>query len=131
MCAFVYCINFDFRTVVVTLHIEKMCLVKTNKIAARTRQRIFDIDDLNNCEHEELKNQVMRSSNDFTIIQHNIRGINSKIGDIKHINDNTYVKGIPDCMLLCETWLGPHSPSVQIARYNFVHTDHIGKKGEE
>ena len=32
-------------------------------------------------------------------------------------------------MLLCETWLGPHSPSIKIARYNFVHTDHVGKKG--
>ena len=32
-------------------------------------------------------------------------------------------------MLLCKTWLGPHWPSVKISRYNFVHTDHVGKKG--
>ena len=32
-------------------------------------------------------------------------------------------------MLLCETWLGPHSLSIKIARYNFVHTDRVGKKG--
>ena len=51
-----------------------------------------------------------------------------KIGDIKYLIDNTYITGYPSCMFLCETWLGPHSPSIKIARYNFVHTDHVGKK---
>ena len=31
--------------------------------------------------------------------------------------------------LLCETWLGPHSPTVKIAGYDFVQTDCVGKKG--
>ena len=81
------------------------------------------------CNYEELKNHCTRRANDFTIIQHNIRGISSKIGDVKYLINNTYATGIPDCILLCETWLGPHSPSVKIAGYNFVHTDHVGKKG--
>ena len=78
---------------------------------------------------KKLRKHVMRDNNDFPIIEHSIRGINLKIGDIKYLIDNTYVKGTPDCMLLCETWLGPHSPPVKIAGYNFVHTDHAGKKG--
>ena len=90
----------------------------------------FDIDNVNVCDYEELMKNIVRSSNDFTIIQQNIRGINSKIGDIKYLIDNTYVTGYPDCMLLCKTWLGSHSPSIKIAGYNFVHTDRVGKKGE-
>ena len=106
-----------------------MCFSKTNEVTAQSGQKSFDIDNLNICEYEELEKHVMRSSNDFTVIQHNIRGINSKIGDIKYLIDNTCVTGTPDCMLLCKTWLGPHSPSVKIAGYNFVHTDRVGKKG--
>ena len=37
--------------------------------------------------------------------------------------------GHPDCMLLCETWLCSHSPAINNAGYNFVHTDRVGKKG--
>ena len=107
-----------------------MCFSKTNEVAAQTGRKSFDIDDLNVCDYEELKKHVTKSNNDFTIIQHNIRGINSKIGDIKYLIDNTYVTGTPDCTLLCKTWLGPHSPSVKISRYSFVHTDCVGKKGE-
>ena len=106
-----------------------MCFSKTNEITAKSGQKSFDIDNLNICDYEELRKLVMRNNNDFTIVQHNIRGINSKIGDIKYLIDNTYVIGIPDCMLLCETWLSPHSPLVKIAGYNFVHTDRVYKKG--
>ena len=107
-----------------------MCFSKADSVRARMGLKSFDIDNVNVCDCEELTKNITRSSNDFTIIQQNIRGINSKIGDIKYLIDNTYVTGHPDCMLLCETWLGPHSPSIKIAGYNFVHTDHVGKKGE-
>ena len=107
-----------------------MCLSKTNEIIAKLGQKSFNIDNVNICDSEELRKHIMRNTKDFTIVQHNIRGINSKIGDIKYLIDNTYVTGTPDCMLLCETWLSPHSPSVNIAGYNFVHTDHVHKKGK-
>ena len=106
-----------------------MCFSKTNRVRARMGLKSFDIDNVNGCDYEELMKNITRSSNDFTIIQHNIRGINSKIGDIKYFINNTYATGYPDCILLCETWLGPHSPSIKIDGYNFVHTDCVGKKG--
>ena len=68
-----------------------MCFSKTNEITAKSGQKSFDIDNLNICDYEELRKLVMRNNNDFTIVQHNIRGINSKIGDIKYLIDNTYV----------------------------------------
>ena len=91
-----------------------MCFSKTNRVRAQTCLKSLDIDNANVCDYEELKKNIMRSSNDFTIIQQNIRGINSKIGDIKYLIDNTYVTGSPNCMLVCETWLGPHSPSIKL-----------------
>ena len=106
-----------------------MCFSKTDRVRAQTGLKSFDIDNVNVCDYEELTKNITRSSNDFTIIQQNIRGINSKIGDIKYLIDNTYATGHLDCILLCETWLGPHSPSIKIDGYNFVHTDRVGKKG--
>ena len=105
-----------------------MCFSKTSRLTTQFGQITFDVDTINSCTYEELKKHVARSSNDFTLIQQNIRGINSKIGDIKYLIENTYESGYPDCMLLCETWLGPHSPTVKIAGYNFVHTDRVGQK---
>ena len=94
-----------------------MCFSKTNRVRAQTGLKSPDIDNANVCDYEELKENITRSSNDFTIIQQNIRGINSKIGDIKYLIDNTYVTGSPD------------SPSIKIAGYNFVHADRVGKRG--
>ena len=66
-----------------------MCFSKTNRVRARTGLKSFDIDNVNVCDYEELTKNITKSSNDFTIIQQNIRGINSKIGDIKYLIDNT------------------------------------------
>ena len=109
--------------------LPEMCFSKTSRLTALLGQTNLDVDTNNSCTYEELEKHVARSSNDFALIQQNIRGINSKIGDIKHLIENTYESGYPDCILLCETWLGPHSPTVKIAGYNFVHTDRIDKKG--
>ena len=106
-----------------------MCFSKTNRAKARMCVKSFDVDSMNVCDYEEITKNITRSSNNFTIIQQNIGGINSKIGDIKYLIDNTYATGYPNCMLLCETWLGPHSPTINIDGYNFVHTDRVGKKG--
>ena len=77
-----------------------MYFSKTNRARARMCVKSFDIDSMNVCDYEEITKNITRSSNDFTIIQENIRGINSKIGDIKYLIDNTYATGYPDCMLL-------------------------------
>ena len=66
-----------------------MCFSKTNRVRARTGLKSFDIDNVNVCDYEELTKNIRKSSIDFTIIQQNIRGINSKIGDIKYLIDNT------------------------------------------
>ena len=66
-----------------------MCFSKTNRVRAQTGLKSLDIDNVNVCDYEELTKNITRSSNDFTIIQQNIRGINSKIGDIKYLIDNT------------------------------------------
>ena len=51
-----------------------MCFSKTNRVRARTGLKSFDIDNVNVCDYEELTKNITRSSNDFTIIQQNIRG---------------------------------------------------------
>ena len=106
-----------------------MCYSKNNKLETRVGDSNLEIDIVNACNYEEIANNVTRSSNDFSMIQLNIRGISSKIGDLKYLIDKTFETGHPDCVLLCETWLCPNSPPVNIAGYRFVHTDRINKKG--
>ena len=105
-----------------------MCYSKINKLKTRVGDSNLEIDIVNACNYEEIANNVMRSSNDFSVIQLNIRGISSKIGDLKYLIDKTFETGHPDCVLLCETWLCPNSPPVNIAGYRFVHTDRNKKK---
>ena len=83
-----------------------MCFSKTIRARANTGLKSFDIDNVNVYDYEELKKNITRSRNDFTIIQQNIRGINSKIGDIKYLIDNTYVMGSPDDWIVdhCKGW---------------------------
>ena len=94
----------------------------------KTKRSNFEIDTLSPCDYEELSNQVPSSSNNFNVIQQNIRGLTSKLSDIKYLIDKTFMNSTPDCILLCETWLKANSSSMKIDGYDFVHTDHVEKR---
>ena len=81
------------------------------------------------CDYEDLNNQVLSNSSDLTIIQHNIRGLNSKLGDIDYLLSHTLAHGTPDIALLCETWLTPNSPKPLISGYTIERADRLHKKG--
>ena len=62
-------------------------------------------------------------------MQHNIRGISSKITELKHLLDNSFNKETPDIVLLCETWLNDKTPPPQIPSYNIELTNCTTKTG--
>ena len=81
-----------------------------------------------NCDYITLENVVPACDKDLTILQINIRGIQSKINELKFLIDHCYQNTTPDIILLCETWLTPNSPQVTIAGYKFFHRDQLGKR---
>ena len=80
-----------------------------------------------NCDYIALENVQPACDKDLTIVQINIRGIQSKINELKYLIDHCYQNTTPDIILICETWLTPNSPQVTIAGYKFFHRDQLGK----
>ena len=79
-----------------------MCVHKPTNFAK------LDIDDfVDNCEYEPSGKKITTSTGDLKILQHNIRGLNSKLAEIQQMLQTTLALTI---MLLSETWLKKHSP---------------------
>ena len=81
------------------------------------------------CDYEETRQAIRCDSSDLSIIQYNIRGINSKLFDLNQLIDSVQTTGYPDIILICESWLKKNSPKPHIQGYRLERTDRIGKKG--
>ena len=73
-------------------------------------------------------NKVPNSPNDLIIVQLNIRGIQSKLSDLKLLLNKIVTMDQPDVILLCETWLQPSIPDPQIPGYQVGRKDRLTKK---
>ena len=81
------------------------------------------------CEYLETDSNWTVKTSDLLIMQLNVRGLSSKIDQIKRLIDNNPCNKPPEVTLLCETWLNQGSPSINIPGYNLVQENRIGKKG--
>ena len=82
-----------------------------------------------NCDYTDTDHTIQCDSSDLTIIQHNIRGITSKISYLNHLINTVQVSGHPDVLLICESWLKTSAPKPIIEGYNIERFDRKGKKG--
>ena len=69
------------------------------------------------------------NTDDFVVLQLNIRGITSKKSQLIDLLDNTAVGKTPDVVILCGTWLTPFSPDFSIPGYDFFQQCRLDKKG--
>ena len=107
-----------------------MCIHKTNLTNAPCLNATIDFEDItDNCDYETLDRRIENTEADLSIIQLNIRGLTSKIGDLKHLIDNSFRHRLPDILLLCETWLKSNSPKPHIAGYTMEREDRKKKQG--
>ena len=98
-----------------------MCVHKSTNFAK------LDIDDfVDNCEYEPPGKKITSSTGDLKILQHNIRGLNSKLAEIQQMLRTTLV---PTVLLLSETWLKKHSPAPYLPGYKLERSDRTHKKG--
>ena len=76
-----------------------------------------------NCDYVGLEKVVTAGNKDLTVIQLNVRGLQSKVDQLKYLIDHCYQNTTPDVVSLCETWLTPGSPTVAVPGYKFFHRD--------
>ena len=81
------------------------------------------------CDYEDLNNSIQCDSGDLSVLQYNIRGLNSKIWNLNHLIDKLQNNGHPDIVLICESWLKTNSPKPQIDGYTIERNDRKHKKG--
>ena len=110
----------------------KMCLHKNIK-GYDDLERPIDInwqfDKYDDCDYINLENIVNVTDKDLSVVQLNIRGLSSKIGDLNHLINHLQSSGQPDILLLCETWLSSNSPPITVPGYSIVKRNRQTKKG--
>ena len=109
-----------------------MCMHTVNRGLDSLDRKVFDflgadLDQFDNCDYVE--NVPSNNRGDLTIIQLNIRGIGSKISELKSLIDHPLKNCVPDIILLSETWLTPFSPIINIPGFEFVQNPRIDKRG--
>ena len=106
-----------------------MCVHKS----FRTSNSLLDslgLEDLeDNCDYHDLNKTVDNQQSDLAAIHLNIRGVNSKIGELMHLIDNSLKCQSPEIIMLCETWLKSNSPRPLIPGYTLERHDRKRKQG--
>ena len=81
------------------------------------------------CEYLESDDMWQLEQGSLLIVQLNVRGLSSKVDQIKRLVDRNPCNKPPEVILLCETWLNDSSPPINIPGYNLELENRIGKKG--
>ena len=82
------------------------------------RYETIGLEEYDNCDYVYKLNDV--NTDDFVVLQLNIRGITSKKSQLINLLDNATVGKTPDVVILSETWLTPFSPDFSIPEYDFL-----------
>ena len=82
-----------------------------------------------NCDYLALDNQLKIENEDIVILQLNIRGLFSKIEELKNLLNDSFKRKLPDVLLLCETWMSINSPDVKLPGYNKFECTRMHKRG--
>ena len=95
------------------LYVHKMCLHKVSKGSDELQRNIdinWQFDKYDDCDYIDIDNGLDVPDKDLSIVQLNIRGLSSKTNDLNHLINHIQIKGQPDIILLCKTWLNKNSP---------------------
>ena len=107
-----------------------MCLHKSTGSPANNLMDSLDFGDFeDSCDYDALNKSIENDDSDLSVIQLNIRGLNSKLGDLKYLIDNSFRHQEPNIILLCETWLKSNSPRPNIPGYTLERNDRKRKQG--
>ena len=106
-----------------------MCtLLKTENLTYTTdKYETIGLEEYDNCDYVYKLNDV--NTDDFVVLQLNMRGISSEKSQLIDLLDNTTIGKTPDVVILSETWLTPFLPDFSIPGYDFFQQCRLDKKG--
>lgn len=89
---------------------------------------LHDTDD-NNCDYVDSNERLQLNQSDLCILQLNIRGLYSKLEKLKNLLNDNFKDGMPDILLLCETWQNTNSPKIHLQGFQMFEQRRLHKKG--
>ena len=89
---------------------------------------LHDTDD-NSCDYVDSNERLQLNQSDLCILQLNIRGLYSKLEKFKSLLNENFKDGMPDILLLCETWQNTNSPDIHLQGYQMFEQRRLHKKG--
>ena len=108
-----------------------MCLKPRQIVDNLNRDSIYNTynEELDQCDYIDYCDPVKVNDNDLPILQLNIRGLYSKLSQLKELlNDITWGKK-PDLVLVCETWQNKNNPLLSLPGYDYVFKTRTHKLG--
>ena len=111
----------------------KMCVHPTVKGYDELNQEILDCKytyDINdNCDYVEPDSGLITKDDDLVVLNLNIRGLYSKLGNLVYLVDHILKDKTPDIITLSETWMSTHTPKFSIPGYKMYSSNQLGKRG--
>ena len=115
--------------VILLVYTNIMCVhpvENQNLIHTTDKYETIGLEEYDNCDYVYKLNDV--NTDNFVVLQLNIRGITSKKSQLIDLLDNTTVGKTVDVVVLSETWLTPFSPDFSIPGYDFFQQCRLDKK---
>ena len=85
--------------------------------------------DEDKCDYVQPEETIQVNESDLVILQLNIRGLSSKLDELKQLLRNLADSKKPDIVLLSETWLNKNSPKITVPGYRLFNIHRTHKKG--
>ena len=85
--------------------------------------------DEDKCDYVQPEEIIQVNESDLVVLQLNIRGLSSKLEELKQLLENLADSKKPDIILLSETWLNTNSPKISISGYQLFNVHRKHKKG--
>ena len=84
---------------------------------------------MDNCDYVDYGDAIPVDKNKLVIMQLNVRGLYSKIDQIKSLLNVITSNRKPDILMLCETWQSENSPVPKLPGYEYVYKARRHKLG--
>ena len=125
-CAVTYCISIDhIISLIMCVHPIQIGFDELRRDILETK---YNYDTNDDCDYIELDRSITKDIEDLMVLNLNIRGLYSKLGNLQYLIDN--VSNVsPDVVTLSETWLNRHTPKFEIPGYKIFQQDREHKKG--
>ena len=108
-----------------------MCLKPRQIVDSLNRDVKYETytEELDCCDYIDYGDAIPVDPNKLVIVQLNVRGLYSKLDQIKSLLNVITLDKAPDVLMLCETWQSRNSPVPNLPGYQYVYKARMHKLG--